>query len=78
MNIPVKYNGTIVGYTDEDANVIEFLNNNVTKKLVAEIFKNGDVGISHRCTGISRRCTGKVDKFGKVTKNKPLSFDIIQ
>ena len=71
MNIPVKYNGTIVGYTDGDTDIIEFLNNKVTKELVAEMFENGNVGISYRCTGT-------IDEFGKITKEKPLSFDIVQ
>jgi len=69
--IPVKYNGVVVGWTDENSNEIKFEDNPEANKLKEELLKGESIGISSRSIG-------SINKDGKVSKKDTLSHDIIK
>lgn len=69
-NIPVSYSNMIIGYTDSDGDVVNFLQDNKTKELLADLFKNNKVNISYIIFGV-------VDENGGIKKDVPISFNII-
>ena len=65
--LPVKYNGKVVGYTQDEGKTIHFNDNEEAKLLSKSLNTN---------IGISSRGVGKISEDGFVVERKVTSFDI--
>jgi len=65
--IPIKYNGKVVGYTQDEGKTIHFNDSEETKLLLKSLNTN---------IGISSRGVGKISEDGFAIERKVESFDI--
>lgn len=66
--IPVNYNGEVIGYTADEGKTIIFNNEDSSKKL-NELLKN-------KIVGVSSRAIGKIKSDNTIEEIEKISYDI--